>query len=296
MSWEDPLPQARRAFRRGSRSFSAAALLFDGATRRDVTLLYAWCRHCDDVIDGQVLGHGRPQAASLTALAVLEAQTRQAFGPEPMTDPAFAALQSVALRRGIPEALALGHLDGFRMDVESRHYETIGDTLDYCYHIAGVVGLMMAHVMGVREPATLGRACDLGIAFQLTNIARDITEDAANGRVYLPAEWLREAGLTPVDLACGRSLPALATVASRLLGVADQYYASAELGIAALPWRSAWAVATARAVYRDIGTQVLRRGADAWRSRASTSGGRKLLLTMRSLAGLTLRPAPMLDG
>jgi len=270
----------------GSKSFAAAAKLFDAETRRGVLMLYAWCRHCDDVVDGQELGF--VPAASAPAphdaareLALLRDQTRRAYAGETMRDPAFAAFQEVALKHGIEPRYAYDHLAGFAMDVEEARYETIEDTLRYCYHVAGVVGLMMASIMGTRDPAVLDRACDLGLAFQLTNIARDIVDDARIGRCYLPASWLRETGIPQDEIALPRHREALAKVAARLVDHAEPYYDSAAAGLAALPLRSAWAIATARLVYRQIGIVVKRRGPRAWDERAGTSKLTKLWLLLR---------------
>lgn len=273
------MDHATRTIEVGSKSFAAAARLFSPDIRRSVLMLYAWCRHCDDVIDGQELGFNvampdGPNAAR--AMAVLEEQTRRAYAGEPMVEPAFAAFQEVALRHAIPPSFAFDHLAGFAMDVAATPYETIDDTLRYCYHVAGVVGLMMAAIMGVQRPEVLDRACDLGLAFQLTNIARDIVEDARMGRCYLPAQWLREAGIAPGEVAHPRHRAALARVAARLVEHAEPYYASAGAGIADLPPRSAWAIATARNVYRQIGIEVRRRGAHAWDERVGTSKAAKL--------------------
>src|SRR5260370_31047192 len=117
---------------------------------------------------------------------------------EPVDDTAFAAFQRVTQRHGIPAQYPLDLLQGFRMDVEGRTYRTLQDTLLYAYHVAGVVGVMMAQVMGVRDIATLRRASDLRLALQLTNIARDVIEDAKVGRLYLPAEWLGAGGGPPM--------------------------------------------------------------------------------------------------
>jgi phytoene synthase len=272
---------ATRTIEVGSKSFAAAAKLFDPATRRSVLMLYAWCRHCDDVVDGQELGFNaapREQFDAADKLELLREQTRRAYAGERMRDPAFAAFQEVALRHEIPQRFAFDHLAGFAMDVEDARYETIEDTLRYCYHVAGVVGLMMASIMGVSDPRVLDRACDLGLAFQLTNIARDIVEDAHIGRCYLPAEWLREAGIPLNDIALPRHRPALAKVAARLVDYAEPYYASAACGLACLPLRSSWAIATARKVYRQIGVVVKRRGLHAWDERAGTSKATKLRL------------------
>jgi len=292
----DPLlGHATETIRVGSKSFAAAAKLFDPATRRSVLMLYAWCRHCDDVVDGQQLGHDAvPQAQHDAAAQVarLRAQTRSAYAGEPQLDPAFAAFQEVALRHAIAPQHAFDHLAGFAMDAEDARYDTIDDTLRYCYHVAGVVGLMMASIMGARDDAVLDRACDLGLAFQLTNIARDIVEDARIGRCYLPAAWLRDAGMPAgaEAVADDAHRAALARVAARLVDEAEPYYDSALDGIAALPLRSAWAIATARRVYRQIGVVVRRRGARAWDTRAGTSKATKLrLLALGGIDALASR-------
>lgn len=265
----------------GSKSFATASKLFDAKTRRSVLMLYAWCRHCDDVIDDQQLGFPGEVPSAQTPqqrLANLERKTRQAYAGAQMHEPAFAAFQEVALGHDISPAYAFDHLEGFAMDVRGARYETLQDTLRYCYHVAGVVGLMMAQIMGVRDEAVLDRACDLGIAFQLTNIARDIVEDARVGRCYLPESWLEEAGLDRLHFADRAHRPALAGLARRLVSEAEPYYASASGGLAGLPLRSAWAIATAKEVYRRIGVKVYGAGETAWDRRQSTSKQEKLLL------------------
>lgn len=265
----------------GSKSFATASKLFDAKTRRSVLMLYAWCRHCDDVIDDQVLGFSNDTPSLQSAeqrLAQLEMKTRQAYAGSQMHEPAFAAFQEVAMAHDILPAYAFDHLAGFAMDVHETRYQTLDDTLRYCYHVAGVVGLMMAQIMGVRDNATLDRACDLGLAFQLTNIARDIVEDAEAGRCYLPAAWLAEEGLTRENLADPQNRQALSRVARRLVETAEPYYRSASAGLPGLPLRSAWAIATAQQVYRKIGMKVVKAGSQAWDQRQSTSTPEKLAL------------------
>jgi phytoene synthase len=137
---------------------------------------------------------------------------------------------------------------------------------------------MMAIIMGARTSETLRRASDLGIAFQLTNIARDVVPDAAAGRLYLPATWLRDAGVqaTTEAVADPQNRSAVAAVTARILEEAERYYVSARYGLAELPLRSAWAVAAARRIYRDIGVIVKSRGEQAWDTRAVVSRRRKL--------------------
>lgn len=292
MSEPDLVAGATRTIENGSKSFAAAARLFDRPTRESAVLLYAWCRHCDDVVDDQVLGFRgvAPPVRDSDPVAALERQTLDALGDGPLLHPAFAGLREVVRRHDIPARYPLQHLDGFRMDVAGRPYQTLHDTLDYAYHVAGVVGVMMARIMGVHDAATLDHASDLGIAFQLTNIARDIVDDAAAGRVYVPAEWLAEAGILPEALADPAYRERLARVAARLLDEAEPYYASAQLGIARLPRRSAWAIGAAHGIYRQIGVTIRARGRHAWDERASTSAAQKMRHV--SAAGLrALNPA-----
>lgn len=289
------LAHATQTIQVGSKSFAAAARLFPPDVRRSVLMLYAWCRHCDDTVDGQELGF-RPDAGlaeprdAAAQLALLLELTRRAYAGETMQVPAFAAFQEVALEHAIDPRFAFDHLAGFAMDVEDARYETVDELLRYCYHVAGVVGLMMAAIMGVADEAVLDRACDLGLAFQLTNIARDIVEDAGAGRCYVPAQWLREAGIAPQEIAAPCHRAALAGVAARLVAHAEPYYDSAAAGIAALPLRSAWAIASARNVYRQIGIEVVRRGPRAWDERVGTSKAAKLRLLARgAVSALTRR-------
>ncbi len=286
---------ATQAIRAGSKSFAAAARLFDESTRQSAVMLYAWCRYCDDVVDGQRLGHGQREGDrgdGVARLAALERATLLACAGEPGGEPVFAGLAEVVRRHGIPQSCLLEHLAGFRMDVEGQRYASLHDTLAYCWRVAGVVGVMMAMVMGSRNPATLDRACDLGMAFQLTNIARDVVEDAAIGRVYLPADWLQGEGfMTPADVLDPRRRVALGRVAARLVDAADPYYRSAVAGIGELPLRSAWSIATARGIYRDIGRKVKAHGAHAWDTRIATTRMDKLWFLARGAAVALLAPS-----
>jgi 15-cis-phytoene synthase len=270
---------SQEIIQKGSKSFAAASRLFDAQTRVSAHLLYAWCRHCDDVIDGQELGfrsHAAPAHDPKAELHKLRQQTEDALAGKTMDTPVFQAFQAVMARHDIPARHAFELLDGFEMDVAGRRYKTTQDTLEYCYHVAGVVGVMMAMIMGARADAILDRASDLGLGFQLTNIARDVVEDAQAGRCYLPEAWLTEAGLTHATMAASENRVALFGVTRRLLDQAETYYESSRYGITALPLRSGWAIGTARAVYREIGREVKRRGPRAWDSRVSTSTGQKL--------------------
>lgn len=268
-------PHAEQTIAEGSKSFAAAARLFRPAMRRDVMLLYAWCRHCDDITDGQHLGQGRLDPADEQTVERLKADSLAACSGEPRDALPFRALAEVSARHEFPFDIVADHLAGFERDVAGWRPETLNDLLEYCYFVAGAVGILMARIMGVRDKQTLARASDLGLAFQLTNIARDVAEDARGGRCYLPTEWLAEAGLTDEQLADPASADRAFPLVRRLVETAEPYYASARIGERALPARAAWAIATARSVYRDIGLKVRNRGPDGLAERTHTSSGRK---------------------
>lgn len=286
---------ARATIAKGSKSFAAASTLLPGAVRDDVARLYAWCRHADDTIDGQDMGHGeRPVAEPEARLAALREATDRALAGRP-DDPVFAGLAEVVARHAIPADLVRDHLDGFAMDVAGRRYATAEDLAAYCYGVAGVVGVMLALVMGVRpaDGDTLDRASDLGLAFQMTNIARDVIADASVGRIYLPTEWLAAEGVParPEAVADPRHAAAVHRVAARLVGEAEPYYGSAKVGEARLPLRARWAIGSAHAVYRAIGVRRARAGPAGLARRVGTGGATKTALIAGALL-TALRPAP----
>lgn len=253
---------------KGSSSFRLASQLFGRSLREDVWQLYAWCRHCDDEIDGQDHGHGAeilsdPERAA--RLERLRRDTKAALAGDEVRQPALKAFQRVAIDHRLDETWPLEMLDGFAMDVEHATYPTLQSTLRYCWGVAGVVGVMMASIMGVADAAVLRRAQDLGLACQLTNICRDIAEDAATDRVYLPADTLTARGLSasPRDLLAAVGSPPLFAVAADMLSLAEDYYASARAGLRFLPFRAAVAIAAARGIYREIGRRILRKGPSA---------------------------------
>ena len=284
---------SQRSIAAGSRSFAVAARLLDPATRENAHHFYAWCRHCDDVIDGQAAGLGQVHTAMPAAerLALLEAKTRAALAGRAPDDPAFVALARLAERHALPHHIPLDILGGFRMDVEGRAYRTLHDLFDYCYGVAGAVGIGMAILMGVdrRDRATLDRACDLGLAFQLTNIVRDVMDDAHIGRLYIPDEVFGRTGVTPAFVLHPANHATVVAAAHTMLGLAEHYYASARVGIAALDWRSAWAISTALGVYREIGQRIQRRE-NPWAERQSVPYWRKLVHVAAGGAAPLTRP------
>ena len=262
--------KARIAIREGSHSFHAAARLFDRTTRERAWLLYAWCRRCDDIADNQHMGGELgDQSNPEQRLKSIRLLTRRALEGLPTADPAFDAFGLVASEVKLTEAMAEDVIAGFELDADDWRPRTEADMLRYCYHVAGAVGVMMAVVMGVdpKDQDTLDRACDLGLAFQLSNIARDIVEDDAAGRCYLPAEWLVEQDIEPGQHTKPHHREELAEMAARLVDLVEKHEAAARVGAARLPFRSRWAVLSAARIYGAIGRKVRARGVDAWNER-----------------------------
>lgn len=279
--------EAERIIREGSKSFRFASNLFDQATRERAWLLYSWCRACDDLADGQTLGHGAAAPADPERrIAFIRETTDRALAGETVGVAPFDALRVVAAECAIPRRFMDDHLAGFALDAEGWRPKSENDLLRYCYHVAGAVGCMMAVLMGVApdDEDTLDRASDLGLAFQLSNIARDIVEDHGVGRVYIPTDW---GAVDPDDRA------GLAAIAERLAGLVASYEASARVGAARLPFRARWAVLSAANIYGGIARKVVARGTSAWDSRTVVHKPEKLLLVINSLAECGDRPAPV---
>ncbi len=289
---------AQDSIARGSKSFALASRLFDRQTRERAWLLYSWCRKCDDIADGQDHGGAlsvveNPQER----LAFIRDMTERALAGDVTGDPAFDALGLVVSECAIPHQWPRDLVQGFAMDADGFSPRRESDLLTYCYHVAGVVGLMMAVVMGVDpdDKDTLDCACDLGLAFQLANIARDVGEDAAAGRCYLPEEWLVEADIPPGEHMKPHYRSRLADIAWWLADMAQDYGASARIGAAKLPFRSRWAVLSAAGIYGDIARKVAARGQAAWDHRVYTTKRDKLGWVVKAF-GQASRSTPISLG
>lgn len=281
-----------RTLAQGSKSFAFAGRLLPAETRRDAATLYTFCRRVDDAIDDA------PQGEAHRALLGLQQRVRAVYQGEPQHEVAWQAFAELVRAVELPARYPNELLAGMEMDVVGVRYETLDDLLLYCHRVAGVVGLMMCHVLKIEHDQALRNAAHLGIALQLTNISRDVAEDWQLGRLYVPRSVLRAAGIEFLRSELGRPLPSRAAVplsrcVRQLLALADRFYRSADAGLAALPWRSAFAIRTARAVYARIGGRLRARGYDALAGRAVVPTHEKLALlagaAFASVAELPLR-------
>ncbi|MEM0936412.1 MAG: phytoene/squalene synthase family protein [Pseudomonadota bacterium] len=280
------LAACREAIRTGSYSFHAASRLLPARYRDPALALYAFCRLADDSVDLQ----DEKTAAVLRLGERLEAAYagRPENAPE---DRAFTAMaEACALPRALPEAL----LEGLAWDAMERRYRTLSDVRAYSARVAATVGTMMAVIMGVRAPNALARACDLGVAMQLTNIARDVGEDARAHRIYLPLDWMAEAGIDPINF-FREPMPSdpIRDMVRRLLAEARRLYGRGEAGIALLPRACRPGIFAARHIYDGIGTEIARAGYDPVTARARTNTAQKLgwlLLSAARAATTSITP------
>ena len=241
------------AFR--ARSFRWASAVLSRAQRRRVAALYAFCRAVDDLADADFVS-SEDQAelgALLTALAA------EPEGAE-LWPPSYLWFRELCLECGIDFGVVRELLLGMISDLDVVRVKNDRELVRYCYRAAGTVGLMMCAVLGVRDPRAWRHAIDLGIAMQLTNISRDVLEDAEACRVYLPAERLAEYGVAPEDLVDGTAdAQAVSMVVDDVLRMAEQYYESGDDGMRYLPARARWAILVASRLYRGIGRRLRRR-------------------------------------
>ncbi len=267
----------RALLRGGSRTFFAASLVLPKSVRQPATGLYAFCRMADDAID-----FGEDRGA---ALADLRARLDALYSGQPRDIAADRAFADSVSRHSIPKAFPCALLEGFEWDAANRRYENLSQLKAYGVRVAGTVGAMMAMVMNVRSRTLVARACDLGVAMQLTNIARDVGEDARCGRIYLPLEWMRAANIEP-DAWLAKPVfdERLSSVIDRLLRAAEALYLRADAGIAKLPAACRPGMYAARLLYAEIGHEVARRGYDSVNQRAVVPWRRKA----RLLAGAML--------
>lgn len=265
----------RDLLRCGSRSFYAASFLLPQRFRDPAMALYAFCRIADDAIDCV----GDDPVLQADALEMLYDRLDRIYAGQPIDDPADRALADVVVEFAMPKRLLEALLEGFEWDAQGRRYEDISGVYAYSARVAGTVGAMMAALMGARSEALVARACDLGVAMQITNICRDVGEDARNGRLYLPRDWMREAGIDP-DAWLENPVfnEALASVIRRMLDTADTLYQRADAGIAGLSMGCRAGINAARYLYSEIGRQVERQGLDSISRRAVVPPKRKLQL------------------
>ena len=271
----EDLTHCKSLLARGSKSFSFAARLLPVDLRDDAAIFYAYCRVADDLIDE---GEDPKQA-----LVELRRRLDAVFAGTPDDDAVDRTLHHIVTKHDLPRAPFDALLEGFEWDVHARQYTELSDVISYSARVASAVGVVMTMMMGVRDHFVLARACDLGAAMQLTNIARDVAEDATRGRSYLPERWLNEGGIRSNDFIAEPSDHAgVRQTIERLLAEADRLYKRSEAGMPHLPAGARTGVYAARLIYADIGRVLRERACNPMSGRAYTGFFRKIRLAFRA--------------
>lgn len=282
------LPQsyaaARAVTRHHARTFYFASWPLPTGKRAHAYAVYAFCRHLDDTVDNA------PSPDEVPAiLENLEAFTSRIFGEGPAeadlrAHPWLPAFLETSRECAIPERCFLDLLEGVRMDRDPVRIRDWPHLDRYCYHVAGVVGLMMTRVFGLRTDEHNEQAIELGRAMQLTNILRDVGEDLANNRIYLPADEMERFGISEEFLRRGRVTAGWREFMRFQIERARQSYTRAEEGIRALPRDgSQFTTWLMRVIYAEILTEIERAGYDIFTARRSVSFPKKCLLLLRCI-------------
>lgn len=280
--------RAHAVTRAHAKSFHFASWALGDSRRRGALALYAFCRRLDDLVDEPAAGVDAAdrlaRARSLVAAVHAGRRLDPAAVPPPFHPTEVEALRDTVRRFGIPEAPFQDLISGVAMDLTIRRYPDFAALELYCHRVAGTVGLMMAALLGYDDPAALGPAADLGRAMQLTNVLRDVGEDLARGRVYLPQDELAAAGIAEAQLQQGRVDERWRDFMRAQVARARALYARARLGIPMLRGpRARLTVRLMAAVYGDILRAIERQDYDVFRRRAVVTGRRKLVLAAGAL-------------
>ncbi|MEY2780858.1 MAG: 15-cis-phytoene synthase [Pseudomonadota bacterium] len=261
----------------GSKTFFAASRLLPPRVRSHAIALYAFCRVADDLIDEQ------PAHLASQAVDQLRQRLDAIYRGVPGNHIEDQALSLVVEDVNLPRHFLDWLIEGFAWDAQGFSCVTLSDVHNYAVRVAGTVGAMMCWIMGQRDVPTLSRACELGVAMQLTNMARDVGDDARKGRIYLPLDWMHQEGIqAEAWLNCPEHSPAIGRLTNRLLDSADELYVQALPGIASLPTDCRAAIHAANLIYAEIGHQLRREGLDSVNHRTVVSTSRKLVLLLKA--------------
>ncbi|MGF1526757.1 MAG: phytoene/squalene synthase family protein [Candidatus Competibacterales bacterium] len=270
----------RHTLRRHGKSFYWAARFLPLDQAVDAARLYAFCRYVDDLVDLGVDGGGDPHQVRERLAALRRDLARGASD-----DPTMADLLTLLAERDIDPQVVDTLLLTLEQDLTPLAIADWEQLLRYAYGVASTVGIAMCRVLEIRDPRALPFAIDLGIAMQLTNIARDVQEDARRQRRYLP-----EPALSPATILKGQERGRVDRAVDAILAAAQRYYRSADRGMHYIPLRARLGILIAARVYEAIGTKIRRRRALFWRGRGATRPAEKAWHTLRAVTALLCLP------
>ena len=262
--------QPQKVMKKHGKSFYFASQIFPQDQFINIANLYQFCRYVDDLADEFEPDTSKKLLANLRAELEtnnLSKEHEELFKP--------------LIEKGIKNSYMIELIDGALFDLHEGEIKSLQDLMIYCYQVAGVVGLMMCPLLGVKNTNAYSHAIDLGIGMQLTNITRDILEDAKNDRSYIPSNVMRDKEITIDTLKVEGETPEnLKATVKFMLDLADQYYFSARKGFAFIPFRARIAILVASEVYRSIGSKIRRNNYNILSGRTYLSTGEKFIVTL----------------
>jgi len=280
----DKLLIHKETIKKGSKSFAMASFFFSDEDKEAAWKLYSWCRFCDDEID-----EVPTIIEARLRLKHLVHQTQRLASCDSFEEFQMQGMSEVVKKYHIPMKYPLDLLKGMEMDVTSTRFQTLEELEEYCYCVAGTVGLMMCHVLGIRGDEALSHAVAMGKAMQLTNICRDIEEDRQRGRLYLPLSWLQEKGIFEEELFNPSHKNSLIEMQEKLLKRADELYREGYAGLKYLSLRSSWAVLIAAKIYSHIGYLIRRNPVISLQKRVHVTKFKKIMIVLSTLKSLLPR-------
>jgi len=272
----DPHAYCQNKAAQSGSSFYYSFLFLPGERRRAITALYAFCREVDDVVD-----ECSDPATARATLAWWRQELAAAFHGTPQ-HPVARALAEIAPRFNLAEAQLAEIIDGMQMDLEYNRYPSFEVLRQYCHRVAGVVGLLSAEIFGFQDPRTREYATDLGLAFQLTNIIRDVGEDARRDRIYLPLDEIERHGVSVADISASRETDNFRRLIEFQIERALGYYRDAFAKLPAIDRRAQRAGIIMAAIYRALLDEIQRDGCRVLTRRTALTPIRKLWIAWRT--------------
>ncbi|XZR52788.1 MAG: squalene/phytoene synthase family protein [Enterobacteriaceae bacterium] len=267
---------------KGSKNFKFSLFFLNNSIKKSISILYSWCRYCDDIIDNEILGFNIKKTNKKNLhIQNFILNTQKIYCNLKINEFHFNEFKKIIYKYKISPIYIFDHIEGFTMDLKNQTYETFQDTLKYCYNVAGVIGIIITKIIIKKyNKKILDHACNLGIAFQLINISRDIVLDYKNKRCYLPNCLLKKFNLNKFNFLNKKNINYLIIIIKKIINQSELYYKSSINSLFKLPLKSCIAVIIAYNIYKKIGIKIIKKKKKAWIKRQKINIFEKFLITI----------------
>ncbi|WGS66223.1 squalene/phytoene synthase family protein [Enterobacteriaceae bacterium ET-AT1-13] len=268
--------------KKGSKNFNFSCFFLNSTVKKNILILYSWCRYCDDIIDNEILGFKKKKTKKkFLHIYNFILNTQKIYCNLKINEPHFNKLKAIIYKYNISPIYIFDHIEGFTMDLKNHFYETFEDTLKYCYHVAGVIGIIIVKIIIKNyNNKILDYACNLGIAFQLINISRDILSDYKNGRCYLPNCLFNKFNLNKFNFFKNKKINYLIIITKKIINQSEIFYKSSINGLLKLPIRSYFSIIIAYNIYKKISIKIIKKKKKALEKRQKINIFEKFLIVI----------------